>query len=77
LLVATDPLALHDDFSAVVERVRREIVAAGENKPPDPGGYTSPLSPEERDAIRRLLDDGTYARAAARVAHDDPDLADQ
>jgi hypothetical protein len=75
--VATDPLALEDDFSAVVDRVRREIVASGENRPPDPGGYTSPLGPEERDAIMRLLHDGTYARAAARVGDDDPDLADQ
>jgi hypothetical protein len=75
--VATDPLALHDDFAAVVDRVRREVAEAGENKAPAPGGYVSPLGAEERDAIMRLLHDGTYARAAARIGVDDPDPADQ
>jgi hypothetical protein len=76
--VALDPLALDDDdLAAVVERVRREVAAAGENKAPSPGGYRSPLGIEERDAIMRLLRDGTYARAAARIGDDDPDLADQ
>lgn len=75
--MATDPLALHDDLSAVVDRVRRDIAAAGENKPPVPGGYTSPLGPEERDVIMHLIHDGTYARAAARIGNEDPELADQ
>lgn len=75
--MATDPLALHNDLFAVVDRVRREVVAAGENRPPVPGGYTSPLGPEERDVIMRLIYDGTYARAAARVGIEDPELADQ
>lgn len=75
--MATDPLALDDDFAAVVERVRREVAAAGENKAPVPGGYVSPLGAYERDAIMRLLRDGTYARASARVGAEDPDLADQ
>lgn len=75
--MATDPLARHDDFAAVVGRVRQEVAAAGENRPPVPGGYTSPLGPEERDAIMRLIHDGTYARAAARVGIEDPELADQ
>jgi hypothetical protein len=75
--VATDPLVLQDDFAAIVERVRHEVAASGENKAPVPGGYESPLGAEERDAIMRLLRDGTYARAAARVGIEDPDLADQ
>lgn len=75
--VATDRLAFQDDFVAVVERARRELVAAGENKAPVAGGYVSPLGAQERDAIMRLLHDGTYARAAARVGAEDPDLADQ
>lgn len=75
--VATDPLAFQDDFVAVVERVRREVAAAGENKAPVAGGYVSPLGAQERDAVMRLLHDGTYARAAARVGTEDPDLADQ
>jgi hypothetical protein len=75
--VATDPRARHDDFAAVVARIRQEVVAAGEDKAPVPGGYVSPLGAEERTAIMRLLRDGTYARAAARIAAADPDLADQ
>lgn len=75
--VATEPDALQDDFFAVVDRVRREVVAAGENKAPASGGFTSTLGPEEREAIMRLLRDGTYARAAARVGKDDPELSDQ
>ncbi|MDQ3758211.1 MAG: hypothetical protein M3394_10225 [Actinomycetota bacterium] len=76
--VATDPLALRDDdLSVVVDRVRREVVAAGKNKAPVSGGYHSPLGAEERDAVMRLLHDGTYARSAARIGGEDPDLADQ
>jgi hypothetical protein len=75
--VATDPLALHDDFAVVVAKTRSAVIAAGEHKAPEPGDYVSPLGPDERDAIMRLLRDGTYARAAARVGNEDPDLADQ
>jgi hypothetical protein len=75
--VATDPLRLEDDFANVVARVRREIVAAGKHKAPKSGRYQSPLGPEEREAILRLLRDGTYHRAAARVGEEDPELADQ
>jgi hypothetical protein len=75
--MATDPLELSDDFVAVVERVRSEVAAAGENKAPAPGEYASPLGPAERDALMHLLRDGTYHQAAARIGEQDPDLADQ
>lgn len=75
--MATEPDALHDDLFAVVDKIRREVAAAGEDKAPGSGGYASTLGPEEREAIMRLLRDGTYARAAARVGNDDPELADQ
>lgn len=75
--VATNPLRLEDDFDAVVAKVRRELIAAGKNKAPAIGEYVSPLGPEERTAIMRLLRDGTYHKAAARVGEEDPELADQ
>jgi hypothetical protein len=74
--VAADPLEPKDDFVAVVERVRGELAATGEDKVPIPDEYVSPLGPTERDAIMRLLRDGTYRRAAARVGEQDPDVAD-
>jgi len=50
---------------------------AGENKAPLAGEYGTPFGIEERDAIMRLLRDGTYHRAAARVGEEDPELSDQ
>ncbi len=75
--VATDPIDLEDDFDAALAKARRAAAAAGELRPPKPGGYVSPLSADEREAIRTVLADGTYARAAAAVGAGDPDLADQ
>jgi hypothetical protein len=75
--VATRPLESRDDFADAVRRVRAEIVAAGEDRAPVAGEYVSPIEPGERDAIMRLLHDGTYRRAAARVGAEDPELADQ
>lgn len=75
--VATDPVDLDDGLESVVQRVRKEIRAAGEHKAPRIGEYVSPLTREERDAIMALVRDGTYHRAAGRVGAEDPDLADQ
>ena len=75
--VATDLLDLDDNFPAVVDRVRNKVIMAGEHKAPAAGEYVSPFGPEERDAIMRLLRDGTYHSAAARVGEEDPELSDQ
>ncbi len=75
--MATDPLELEDDFGVVVDRIRNEIVAAGEHRAPAAGEYVPPFGPEERDAIMRLLRDGTYHRSAAVVGEEDPELSDQ
>ncbi len=75
--MATDPVGLEDNFAVVVDRVRNEIVAGGENKAPAAGEYVPPFGPEERDAIMRLLRDGTYHRSAAAVGEKDPELSDQ
>lgn len=52
-------------------------IRSGEDKAPAAGEYVSPFGPEERDAIMRLLRDGTYHRAAARIGEEDPELSDQ
>ncbi len=75
--VATDPLGVGESFSAAVERVRNEVTMAGEDKAPAAGEYVSPFDADEREAIMRLLRDGTYHRAAARVGEEDPELSDQ
>ncbi len=75
--MATNPLDFDDGLEAIVERVRKDIIAAGEHKAPAAGEYVSPLAAEERDAIMALLRDGTYHRAVARVGQEDPELADQ
>ena len=77
LKVAIDPVEPQDDFTVVVDRVRSEILAAGEDKAPAAGEYVSPFGREQRDAIMRLLRDGTYRRAAVGVGRDDPELSDQ
>lgn len=75
--MATDPLEFEDDFAAVVDRVRNEIIVAGEHKAPAAGEYVPTFGPEERDAIMRLLRDGTYHRSAARHRGGRPELSDQ
>lgn len=75
--MATDLLDLDNNFPAVVDRVRNKVIMAGEHKAPAAGEYASPFGPEERDAIMRLLRDGTYHSAAARVGEEDPELSDQ
>jgi hypothetical protein len=57
----------------VVGRVRRDAEAAGELSLGG-GPWESPLDPALQSALRQILDDGTYARAAAAVAADDPSL---
>lgn len=77
MAVATNPIAFEDDFDAVVARTRHLVASRGENRVEVREPFQSPLTPEERDAVMSLLRDGTYAAAAARVAVDDPDFADQ
>lgn len=70
-------LRLDPDLAAVVERARRRAVEMGEwPRGPFPS-YEPKLSAEVADAIMELLRDGTYAEAVARIAAEDPELADQ
>lgn len=60
-----------------VERVRRSLAATGELRPPRAGRFESPVPSELRDAVERILTDGTYASAVAAVVAEEPDLADR
>lgn len=75
--VATDPISTEDDFEAVVARARRAAELAGELRPPVIGPYDSPLNADERPFLLGLIRDGTYARAVAVIAAEDPDLASE
>lgn len=70
-------LRLDPELAAVVERARRRAEEMGElpHKPFPP--FESKIPPELAEVILELLRDGTYAEAVARIAADDPELADQ
>lgn len=75
--MAVDPIELSPELREIVARARRAAETAGELRPPGAGPLRSPIPVEARAAIMELLRDGTYAAAVARVAAEDPDLADQ
>lgn len=57
-----------------VHRARVGLETSGEL--PRPGGYRSPLGPEDRAVVARLIADGTYRRLADAVAATDHEVAD-
>jgi hypothetical protein len=73
--VSTRPVHLDPDLADAVKRARVGLEASGEL--PRPGGYRSPLSPEGRAEVDRIIRDGTYKRLADAVAATDPEIADQ
>jgi hypothetical protein len=74
--VATDPVDLRNERALAVERVRGELEARGELRPPVIGPFVSPLDDEERAAVAEALRTGAYERAVAEIGTNDPDLAD-
>lgn len=70
-------LRLDPDLAAVVERARRRAVEMGELPPGPFLPYEPKISSEVADVILEMLRDGTYAEAVARIAAEDPELADQ
>lgn len=74
--MATDPVDLPNERALAVARVRRELEAKGELRPPVIGPFVSPLDDEERAAIAEALRTGAYERAVAEIGRSDPDLAD-
>jgi hypothetical protein len=75
--MAVDPFELSPELRRVVEQARQAAEAVGELRPPAAGPLRSTIPVEAREAIIGLLPDGTYAAAVARIAAEDPTLADQ
>jgi hypothetical protein len=75
--VASDPLDLVEDLTAVVARARSEAAEAGELLPSGVGVPQVDLEEADREFILSILRDGSYAEAVAQVAERDPDLANQ
>jgi hypothetical protein len=75
--VGTHVVEFEDDFAALVARMRREMIAADENRAPATGVYEPPFGANARQAIMELVRHGTYRAAADRVTVDDPELADR
>lgn len=75
--MAVDPIDLDPELRRLVERARRAAEEAGELRPPGRGPIRSSISPEAQAVIMEWLRDGGYAEAVARIAAEDPDLADQ
>ncbi len=74
-LVATK-LRLEPDLAATVERARKRAADFGELTSGQGAPSQLRIPPEVGVVVGRLLRDGTYAQAVARVVADDPDLAD-
>jgi hypothetical protein len=75
--MAVDPIDLDPELRELVARARRRAEEAGELRPPSHGPIRSSISPEAQAVIMEWLRDGGYAEAVARIAAEDPDLADQ
>ncbi|MGH9245229.1 MAG: hypothetical protein ACRD29_13120 [Acidimicrobiales bacterium] len=70
-------LRLEPELAAVVERARRRAEEMGElPRGPFPR-FEATIPPAVADVLLELLRDGTYAEAVARIAAEDPELADQ
>ena len=74
--MAVRPIEPEDDLATIVATTRREMISTGEDKAPASGIYEPPFGPDARAVIMALVRDGTYRKAARRVARTDPQLAD-
>lgn len=63
------------DFEAAVERARARAAATGELKPTSRRLDAVPASLELAEFVRRVLTDGTCARAVEEIGREDPNLA--
>ena len=75
--MAVDPIDVDPELRELVARARRRAEEAGELRPPARGPLRTSISVEVGAVIMELLRDGTYAAAVARIAAEDPDLADE
>lgn len=70
-------LRLDAELAALVERARRRAEAMGELPRGPFGEFESNIPPEAAEAILGWLRDGGYDEAVARIAAEDPDLANE
>jgi len=63
------------ELEAAVERARARAARTGELRPVLSGSFAASVSAELADFVQRILTDGTYAQAVARIGEQDPDLA--
>lgn len=63
------------ELEAAVERARRRAAATGELRAGASRSAASVIPVELADFVERILTDGTYAEAVARIGEEDPDLA--
>lgn len=75
--MAVDPISVSPELEEAIARARRQAEAAGELGRRRPVRPREPLPPEVRAFFRRILDDGSYAEAVARLGAEDPEIADQ
>ncbi len=73
----TTKLHLDPELAAVVERARQRAEEMGElPRGPFPA-LESQIPPEAADLLVEWLRDGRYDEAIARIANEDPDLANE
>lgn len=63
------------ELEAAVARARSRSAATGELRAGASGSAASVIPGELADFVERILTDGTYAEAVARIGEEDPDLA--
>lgn len=63
------------ELEGAVERARARAAETGELRAVVSGSVTGCASDELAEFVERILTDGTYARAVARIGEEDPDLA--
>ncbi|MGH9055509.1 MAG: hypothetical protein ACRDYY_06535 [Acidimicrobiales bacterium] len=68
-------LHLDPELAAVVEHARRRARETGELPRGPVSPFQSSIPPEARTVIAAWLRDGGYEKAVARIAAEDPDLA--
>lgn len=73
--MATRPEDLGDSFWTTVRRCQQAAAAAGELDALEREAEPLGLDEGERSAWQQIIDDGTYRRAAEKVAASDPELA--
>jgi hypothetical protein len=70
-------LHLDPELAAVVERARRRAEETGELRRGPFPPFESTLPPEPTKVLADWLRDGGYDEAIARIAGEDPDLANE